>query len=152
MRKLISFSGKWSALLISALVLATAVTGSQLKHWTETSQETIWRGRYKNCDHGYLVNLPPGVVGHDSLPPSPNHGFLVSAANPDITTEITLEQERLIDVYDSNVAAEIGSARAYVEQYDLKPSEKFGMIDGIEEEDTKFRGWPAVHVHFRRTN
>lgn len=35
-----------SALLISVLALATAATGAQRKHWTETSSELIWRGRY----------------------------------------------------------------------------------------------------------
>ena len=82
----------------------------------------------------------------------PNHGILISAANPIITTEVTLEEPRLIDVYDSNDAAEVGSARAYVEEYDLKPAEESEKITIIEKHATKFQGLPAVYVHFRKTN
>jgi len=72
---------------------------------TETPDETIWRGRYGNCDHGYFVNLPPGVIGHGSRSPSPNHGFVISAKDPSTTTPVTLEEPRLVDVYESSDAA-----------------------------------------------
>src|ERR1022692_2044664 len=113
-----------NTLFISALFLLTTLTGSQAKHWTETKDELIWRGRYKNCDKGYLVSLPEGVVGHGSLPPLPNHGMLISPANPGITTEITLNESRVITVYDDNDAAELGSARAYLEHYDLSSAKE----------------------------
>ncbi|HXZ11626.1 MAG TPA: hypothetical protein VEG64_04465 [Candidatus Sulfotelmatobacter sp.] len=138
-------------LLIPTLLLASTFASSQVKHWTETSNELIWRGRYKNCDHGYLVNLPPGVVGHGSHPPSPNHGILISADNPSITTEVTLEERRLVDVYDSNDATDLGSARAYLKEYELKPANASEKITILEQRDTKFRGFSAVYVHFRKT-
>jgi len=79
-------------LLLPSLILAIAVAAyPQGKHWTETPDETIWRERYGNCDHGYFVNLPPGVIGHGTHSPSPNHGILISAKNPGITTEVTVE-------------------------------------------------------------
>ena len=62
-----------------------------------------------------------------------------------------MDEPRLIDVYDSNDAADVGSARAYLDEYDLKPTEESERITIIEEADIKFRGWPAVHVHFRKT-
>ena len=138
-------------LLFSTLFLAATVASAQVKHWTEASTELIWRGRYKNCDHGYMVSLPAGVVGHGSHPPSPNHGILISADNPSIATEVTLEEPRLVDVYDSNEAAELGSARAYVKEYELKPAEASEKITILEQHHTKFRGLSAVYVHFRRT-
>jgi len=138
-------------LFISSLLLAAVVASSQMKHWTETSNELIWRERYKNCDHGYLVNLPLGVVGHRSHPPSPNHGILISAKNPSITSEVTLEEPRLVDVYDSNDAAELGSARAYLREHELKPAQAPEKITILEQRDTKFRGSMAVYVHFRQT-
>ncbi len=52
--------------------------GSQHRHWVETDSETLWRGRYSNCDYGYYVLLSAGTVGHETHSPSPNHGFLVS--------------------------------------------------------------------------
>ncbi|MGB0037001.1 MAG: hypothetical protein WBP79_16145 [Candidatus Acidiferrales bacterium] len=137
------------SLFLSTLLLAATVASSQVKHWTETSDELIWTGRYKNCDHGYLVNLPPGVVGHGSHPPSPNHGILISAKNPSTTNEVALEEPRLVDIYDSNDAAELGSARAYLKEYELKPAKAPGKITILEQRDTKFRGSSAVYVHFR---
>lgn len=140
-----------TTLLISTLLLTTTVANSQVRHWTETANELIWRGRYKNCDHGYLVNLPAGVVGHGSHPPSPNHGILISAGNPSIATEVTLVEPRLVDVYDSNDAAGLGSARAYLKEHELRPADASEKITIVEQRDTKFRGFSAVYVHFRRT-
>jgi len=140
------------SLLIPFLIFGIAFAAdSQGKHWTETSDETIWQGRFGNCDHGYFVNLPPGVIGHGTHSPSPNHGILISAKNPSITTEVTLGEPRLVDVYDSSDAGELGSAQAYVEEYALKPENASESITILEHRETKFRGTPAVYVHFRKT-
>ena len=136
-------------LLLPTLIFANSFAAyPQGKHWTETPDETIWRERYGNCDHGYFVNLPPGVIGHDSRSPNPNHGILISAKNPSITTQVTLQEPRLVVVYDSNDAGELGSPRAYVERYDLKPENASEKITILERRDTKFRGSTAVYVHF----
>jgi hypothetical protein len=65
-------------------------------------------------------------------------------------TEVTLEESRLLDVYDSTDAGELGSPRAYVEQYILKPENASEKITLLENRDTKFRGSTAVYVHFRK--
>jgi hypothetical protein len=124
----------------------------QGKHWTETQDETIWQGRYGNCDHGYFVNLPPGVIGHGSHSPSPNHGILISTLNPGTTTEVTQNESRLIDVYDSSDASEIGSPEKYVQEYDLKPGSTSEKITILERRNTKFRGDKALYVHFRKSS
>ena len=83
-------------LLLPTLIFAISFAAySQGKHRTETSDETIWRERYGNCDHGYFVNLPPGFIGHGSHSPNPNHGILISVKNPGTTTEVTLKELRL---------------------------------------------------------
>jgi hypothetical protein len=139
-------------LLLPPLIFAIAVAASpQGKHWTETPDETIWRERYGNCDHGYFVNLPPGIIGHGSHSPSPNHGILISAKNPGITTDVTVEEQRLVEVYDSPDAAELRSPRAYVDEYDLKPKNASERITILERRETTFRGSTAVYVHFRKT-
>jgi hypothetical protein len=141
-----------TTLLLQAFVFAIAFAAyPQGKHWTETPDETIWRGKYGNCDHGYSVNLPSGVVGHGSHSPNPNHGILISAKDPSITTQVTLEEPRLVDVYDSNDAGELGSPGAYVDRYDLKPENGSERITILERRDTRFRGSAAVYVHFRKT-
>jgi len=130
----------------------TLFAGAQARHWTETSTETIWHGRYKNCDHGYWVNLPPNVVGHGSRSPNPNHGILISASNSSITTEVTLEERRLVDVYDSSDASELGSARAYLKRHILKQADESEPVAILQQRDTRFRSFPATYVHLRRTN
>jgi hypothetical protein len=124
--------------LFWAIMLAASV-----QHWTETSNELIWRGRYTNCDKGYAVILPNGVVAHGSLPPSPNHGILVSADAPDTTAEVKLGAPRLIDVYDTYDAEELGGARAYLEKY----QEQGATV--VEIRDLTFKGLPATYVHYR---
>src|SRR5580692_9090992 len=93
-------------LLLPILLFAIAAACPQGKHWSETPDETIWRGRYGNSDHGYFVNLSPGVIGHGSLLASPNHGILISAKNPGTTTEVTFEETRLIAINHTNDAME----------------------------------------------
>ena len=138
-------------LLLPTLIFAIAFAAcAQGKHWAETSDETIWRERYGNCDHGYFVNLPPGVIGHGSHSPNPNHGILISAKNPGITTEVTSKEPRVVDVYDSNDAGELGSPGAYVQQYVLKPENASEKITILGRRDTKFRDSPAEYVHFRK--
>jgi hypothetical protein len=139
-------------LLLPILLFAIAAACPQGKHWTETPDETIWRGRYGNCDHGYFVNLPSGVIGHSTHAPSPNHGILISVNDPAKTTQVTLDEPRLIEVYDSNDAGELGSPQAYVERYDLKPENAAEKITILERRDTKFRGSTAVYVHSRKAS
>jgi hypothetical protein len=66
-----------------------------LKHnWRESDSETLWTTRYNNCDYGYYVLLDAGVVAHDTLPPSPNHGFLISLSDIGKTTFASYETEK----------------------------------------------------------
>ena len=111
-------------LSILYLSLAAVVAAyPQGKHWSETPDETIWRGRYGNCDQGYFVNLSPGVIRHGSLPPSPNHGILISAKNPGTTTEVTFEETRLIAVNDTNEAMELAAEMTTAVELSRVPGE-----------------------------
>jgi hypothetical protein len=77
---------------------ALAAGGPSSRHWEETASETLWRGRYNNCDYGYYVHFDAGVVAHDSLPPSPNHGFMLPLAELSRTTYSLDERTRFISV------------------------------------------------------
>jgi hypothetical protein len=110
----------------------------------ETPTETIWRNRYTDCDKGYAVELAKHVVAHGSLPPNPDHGFLISAADPATTAEVTLQNPRIIAVYDQYDAMELGSARAYLNwELTTLADKKILQIRGIS-----FRGLPSVEGHF----
>ncbi|MGC2530986.1 MAG: hypothetical protein WA639_24840 [Candidatus Acidiferrum sp.] len=117
-----------------------------LQYWTQTETETIWHEKYKNCDMGYSVILPKGVIAHDDLPPNPNHGFLVSAGDPDTRAEVSLEAQRLVGVYDFYDAMDYGSARAYLKA-ELK---RAGPVEILETRDARLRGLPAVQIHYRK--
>ncbi len=136
-------------ILIDVIFLfASFLFPTQQRHWTQTADETIWNSKYTNCDKGYAVELPTGVVAHASLPPNPNHGFLISALAPETTSEVTLDAERLVGVYDTYDAMEYGSAQAYLRE----EFEHAGSIEVLAHGDTKFRGLPAAYVHYRKKN
>jgi hypothetical protein len=64
------------------------------RHWTETETEMIWRGQYDNCDYGYYVLLPNGVVAHGTTSPAPNHGFLISLPDLAKTSYVSNQGDR----------------------------------------------------------
>lgn len=115
------------------------------KHWTQTANETVWRGRYTNCDKGWAVNLAPNTVAHASLPPSPNHGFLISAELPDTAASVSETADRLVGVYDLYDTLDYGSAAAYLDN-ELRNA---GQITVIEKRDTTLVGLPAAYVHYQ---
>lgn len=100
---------------IAILVWLAAPVGAQHRNWTQTSNELVWRDKYTNCDKGWAVELPNGVIAHGSLPPNPNHGFLISAANPGTTNEVTLDVPRVIVISDEYDAMDLHTARAYLD-------------------------------------
>lgn len=131
--------------IIVILICFAGNLGSQVRHWTETSTETIWRGRYTNCDKGWAVDLPTGVVAHGSLPPNPNHGFLISVANPATTAEVNLDDQRIIGIYDEYDAMELHSARAYL-GWNLKHVANKKVL---EVRDTVLQGLRGVQARYR---
>ena len=96
-------------LVLLGLFCQLARSLAQSPHWHQTPSETIWTDRYSNCDHGYYVLLPSGVVGHDSLPPSPNNGFQVELSDPSTTSPANPHSVSAIWVWDSPGFEEPGS-------------------------------------------
>src|ERR1700692_3203107 len=97
------------------------------RHWKETASETLWTGRYNNCDYGYYVLLPNGVVGHATLPPSPNHGFLIALPDARTTNYALDRKERLIWVDASYNTSDAQSLADLVHERDTgetKPSSR----------------------------
>jgi hypothetical protein len=131
---------------VFAVLICLAVSvAAQVKNWTGTPKETIWRNRYTNCDKGYAVDLPKGVVAHAGLPPMPVHGFLISAGNPETTAEVTLEDRRIVGVIDEYDALDRGSARAYLNwQLRQIPNKK-----SLQVRDIAFRGLRAAEASYR---
>jgi hypothetical protein len=91
-----------------ALLAALALASTQTKH--EAAKNGAWeadpdlglihRFGYVNCDYGYYVAFPHGVIGMGDLPPSPNHGFLINLASVEIPSQIEaiVDTNNYIDV------------------------------------------------------
>ena len=131
--------------VFAVVIWSVGIAGAQVKHWAITPNETIWRDRYTNCDKGYAVDLPAGVVAHASLPPNPNHGFLISASDPGTTLEVILENRRIVDVYDEYDSMEVGSARAYL-GFVLK---QIPIKTILQIREIMFQGLRAVEARYR---
>jgi hypothetical protein len=78
------------AVLAMAIVTDAQQRPAPRQHWQLTDRETIWMGRYSNCQYGYYVLLPAGTVAHAELPPSPHHGFLISLPDVGSKSEATV--------------------------------------------------------------
>jgi hypothetical protein len=139
---LVSMHGLMAFALV---VFFVGCAGGQVQHWTETPKETIWRGRYANCDMGYAVDLPKRVVAHAGLPPMPNHGFLISVSDPGTTAEVTLAGQRIVDAYDQYDALEPGSARAYL-NWELR---QVPNVKSLQIREMMFRGLPTTEARYR---
>lgn len=109
------------------------------RHWTETASETLWTVRYNNCDYGYYVSLPAGVVGHDTLPPSPNHGFLIALPDVGTMNDVLGRKERLIWVDASYNASDAHSLSDLVAERDGRPTKS-------TQTQMKMAGLSAVRV------
>ena len=105
-------------LQISALALCivacTAVVLNTQRSWRETETETVYVRKYSNCDYGYLVLLPNGIVGHGSKAPGSNHGITVNLENPASDDPIPDSMVRYIQVYNAYNVGEKNSLREIV--------------------------------------
>ena len=110
--------------------------------------EGLYQAAYRNCEHGWAVKLPSGVVAHGGDPKSAR-GFVVSPAEPATKRLLQLGAPRLIYFYDDFDSTNLGSPRAYFDQYDKEaPDGVTPMVRSIRE--TAFHGMPALYVRLSK--
>jgi hypothetical protein len=73
-----------------------------------TDKESLWTGRFSDCDFGYYVLLD-GVVAHGNHPPTPIHGFLIGLPDRFTTDPVTIGDERFIAVSAVDNSSEFAS-------------------------------------------
>lgn len=135
------------ALLLLVLHSGAQNSGQAKHYWSETDSETLWRTRYNNCDYGYYVLLGPGVVAHDTLPPAPNHGFLIPLPDVGRTTYVSGRESRLVwvdasyDVWDDHpsLAGAVRQGIGISMEDEAKHKPKL-----VEREPMRLAGIPAV--------
>ncbi len=69
-------------ILLAACATAWGQSASPATHAHESADETAWTGRYSDCEDGFYVLLPAGVIGHATRTSGPNQGFAVNVAAP----------------------------------------------------------------------
>jgi hypothetical protein len=126
-------------LFTSVSVPTSAGSSTPLKrHWQETDSETLWTVRYTNCDYGFYVLLDPGVVAHDTLPPSPNHGFVIPLPDFGRTSYALNEKKRFVWVDASYDTSDDGTGQSVL-------TGKTGiMSSSVKGISTKLAGLPAI--------
>ena len=83
--------------LLAVAVAAVAQSAPKGSHWQLTDSETVWTGRYSNCQYGYRFLLPTDVVAHAEYPPAPHHGFVVKLPQTGTKSEVTWDNsDRLV--------------------------------------------------------
>ncbi len=128
------------ALLLLSLLFAFPL-GAQHR-WEETASETIWRERYTNCDYGYYVSLPDGVVAHGTHSPAPNHGFYVSL--PDVGNSSPHDDHgRSIWVYAHYNVSDYHSLESVV-KYEMRWTSEKPALRVVQRKDSTLGGVPAV--------
>lgn len=139
------------------------------------SSDSQYHKRYVNCDYGYSVEIPTGVVVHGEEPPAPNHGFGVNMRSLNTTRNVGSDNTRdylyvgaEYNVYDSpDDRDRAGTPAKYIRLF-LRASEPhtiqwstatFGGLraaraktvsgDRIEEWTVAFRGGIIYEFHLR---
>jgi hypothetical protein len=139
--------------LVSAIVIAHLSFASgaidQTPHWKETPNETIWIGKYANCDHGYYVLLPSGVIGHSgSLPPAPNHGFQINLPNPGSALKVQPSSVRTFWVWDApGFESESEVSKPVKSPGDAQSAGTTEATQFLRRTFLRVGGQKAVHIH-----
>lgn len=86
-------------ILVAACATAFAQSAPAPAHSVESADETIRSARYTNCESGFYVLLPTGVIAHAEKASGPNQGFGINPATPAATTAFDAgDSQRFIEV------------------------------------------------------
>ena len=114
------------------------------RYWVETKAETLWRTRYTNCDYGFYVLLAAGVVAHGTLPPSPNHGFLIALSNVGQISPVSANGDRIIWVDASYDTSDDQSLTGAISEWEHNSTEVTGPSGTDERTPTTLAGLKAI--------
>jgi hypothetical protein len=135
------------AICAGLLAVAAAAQDSPPKgsHWQLSDSETLWTGRYSNCQYGFYFLLPTSVVAHAEYPPNPHHGFLVKLPETGTTSEATWDNsDRLVWVNAEYNATEQSSLNGVADyEIDITGEEK-EHFKLTERRSTTLQGHSAI--------
>jgi hypothetical protein len=128
---------------VLSVAASSAVTAHGQRSWRETQNETVYVGRYSNCDYGYYVILPNGIVGHGGKAPSSNHGIRVNLENLKSDDPIP-DSVRYAQVYNAYNAGEESSLTEIVLQQRKAQQEIHKDVSMSEPTPRSLGGLPAL--------
>lgn len=142
------------SLTVMALAATFVVHGSSLgrvqKHrWQRNTTEIVWHGRYSNCDYGYYVDLPEGVVAHTPKPPQPNHGAVIDLSRPGSGKELPIQLHRYLSIYSSYNVTDLSSLTPIVDEQLSIIGQGRRSFRVIAKSPARLAGIPATMVKAR---
>jgi hypothetical protein len=111
----------WSCAL--ALLVATAAARAQQEprhvpttgNMRLTDSESLWTGRFSDCDFRYYLLIPNGFVAHGNRPPRRLHGVLFGLPDTSTTGVVTSDDERFISVMASSNEFDFKSLKEFAD-------------------------------------
>lgn len=129
------------------IIALSTIALNQQRSWRETGTETVYIGKYANCDYGYLVLLPKGIVGHGSKAPGSNHGITVNLENPASDGPVPESMVRYIEVYNAYNLGKANSLREIVGE-ERQAQRKLHKDVSMSEPASRLLGeLPALEFH-----
>jgi hypothetical protein len=79
-----------------------------------TNSESLWTGRFTDCDYRYYVLIPNGFVAHAHHPPAPATWRSIGLPETSTTDVVTIDNERFISVMASSNEFAFKSPKEFV--------------------------------------
>lgn len=138
------------AMLLSLLsvVLRAQAPSTRDKEKQDTETETLYRNHYSNCEGGYGVDLPAGVVAHRDKAGS-DRGFQIDLSAPGDTRPFSASEERFISVSDHFNSLELPSFAAIVQNELAQAQDEQPDWSVLERLPIKLDGLQATHLRAR---
>jgi len=80
-----------------------------------TDSESLWTGRFSDCDFRYYVAISNAFVAHGNRPPQRLHGVLFGLPDTSTTNVVAFDDERFISVMASSNESDFKSPKEFAD-------------------------------------
>ena len=108
--------------IVAMLVIATGAYAQQQPrrflargNMRLTNSESLWTGRFSDCDFRYYLMIPSGFIAHANRPPQRLHAVLFGLPDTSTTDAVTADDERFISVMASSNEFAFKSPKEFVD-------------------------------------
>lgn len=137
--------------LVALAVVATATRAQQVPHhflargnMRLANSESLWTGRFSDCDYRYYVLIPDGFVAHADRPPQRLHEVRFGLPDTSAADVVTLDDERIISVRARSNESEFKSLKGFADHVlDALGRGKSGF-EVKEQQSSRLDGEPAM--------